>query len=151
MGRFADLCGEIAASLEEGVDELTLPPEVWDRLRGDWDEDDIEDAIALVRESLLQSELVDAADSLSGRLVELLGTYGAEAEFRKAESGEARLPFDALGQLARRVSRLEEVLEAFRDNPPDADAGFESLRQRLADYGIEAEMATDRAADAEEE
>jgi len=151
MGRFADLCGEIAASLEEGVDELTLPPEVWDRLRGDWEEDDIEDAIALVRESLLQSELIDAADSLSGRVVDLLATYGAPAEFAKAAAGEARLPLEAIGQIARRVARLEEVLEAFRDKPPEEAPGFDALRQRLADHGIEAEMSSGRDADAVDE
>src|SRR5687767_2008306 len=144
MGRFADLCGEVAASLEEGVEGLALPPEAWDRFRSDWAEEDIEDAIALVRESLMQSELVDAADSLSARLVEWLGVYGSPGTFATVESGEARLSVDILGQLARRVARLEEVLEAFRDNPPPDQAGFESLRRRLADHGIEAEMAAGR-------
>jgi len=151
MGRFADLCGEVAASLEEGVDELTLPPEVWDRLRSDWEEEDVEDAIALVRESLLQSELIDAADSLSARLVDLLAEYGTPEAFQKAGAGEARLSIEAIGQLARRVARLEEVLETFRDNPPDEHAGFQALRQRLADHGIEAEMASGRADDADED
>ena len=150
MGRFADLCGEVAASLEEGVEGLTLPPEAWDRFRADWDEDDVEDAIALVRESLMQSELVDAADSLSARLVEVLGTFGSPDAFKTAASGEARLSLDVIGQLARRVARLEEVLEAFRDNPPPDQTDFESLRRRLADHGIEAEMATGRAAGEDE-
>jgi hypothetical protein len=151
MGRFADLCGEVAASLEEGVDELTLPPEVWDRLRSDWEEEDVEDAIALVRESLLQSELVDAADSLSARLVDMLAAYGTPEAFQKVGAGEARLSIEAIGQLTRRVARLEEVLDTFRDNPPDEHAGFQALRQRLADHGIEAEMAAGRDADADEE
>lgn len=143
MGRFADLCGEVAASLEEGVEGLTLPPEAWDRFRGDWQEEDVEDAIALVRESLMQGELVDAADSLSARLVEILGTYGSPGAFQTITAGEARLSLEVVGQLARRVARLEEVLEAFRDNPPPEQTGFESLRRRLADHGIEAEMAAD--------
>ena len=53
-----------------------LPVEAWDRLREDWSDEDIEDALGLVRDSLLQGELVEAADSLSARLVELLGTWG---------------------------------------------------------------------------
>lgn len=147
MGRFADLCGEVAASLEEGVEGLTLPPEAWDRFRGDWEDEDIEDAMALVRESLMQSELVDAADSLNARLVEWLGTYGSPASFATVGSGEARLSLEVVGQLARRVARLEEVLEVFRDNPPPDQTGFESLRRRLADHGIEAEMGAGRSED----
>jgi len=146
MGRFADLCGEVAASLEEGVEGLTLPPEAWDRFRADWTDEDVEDAMALVRESLIQSELVDAADSLSARMVEMLGKYGGDAAFKNVEAGEARLSIEDLGQVTRRVARLEEVLEAFRDNPPPDDEGFESLRQRLANHGIEQEMAAGRGA-----
>jgi hypothetical protein len=145
MGRFADLCGEVAASLEEGVEGLTLPPEAWDRFRADWDDEDVEDALALVRESLMQSELVDAADSLSARMVEMLATFGSEAAFKQAEAGEGHLSIDTIGQVTRRVARLEEVLEGFRDTVPPPDPGFESLRRRLADHGIEAEMATGRA------
>jgi hypothetical protein len=144
MGRFADLCGEVAASLEEGVEGLTLPPEAWDRFRTDWTDEDVEDAISLVRESLIQSELVDAADSLSARMVELLGQFGAAAAFKKVEAGEAHLSVEDIGQVTRRVARLEEVLEAFRD-------GFESLRQRLADHGIEAEMAAGRESEGDDE
>jgi hypothetical protein len=151
MGRFADLCGEVAASLEEGVEGLTLPPEAWDRFRTDWTDEDVEDAISLVRESLIQSELVDAADSLSARMVELLGQFGAAAAFKKVEAGEAHLSVEDLGQVTRRVARLEEVLEAFRDNPPPPDEGFESLRQRLADHGIEAEMAAGRESEGDDE
>lgn len=149
MGRFADLCGEVAASLEEGTEGLTLPPEAWDRFRGDWEEDDVEDAIALVRESLIQSELVDAADSLSARMVELLSQFGTEGAFKKVEASGASVSVEDLGQITRRVARLEEVLEAFRENAPPADEGFESLRQRLADHGIEAEMAADTESDDE--
>ena len=151
MGRFADLCGEVAASLEEGVEGLTLPPEAWDRFRADWQEDDVEDALAIVRESLMQGELVDAADSLSARMVELLGTYGSETAFRQAEAGEARIDLESIGQVARRVARLEEVLEGFRDSAPPADPGFDSLRRRLADLGIESEMAAGRAGEDDDE
>src|SRR5712691_7329960 len=65
MGRIVDLCGEIAAAAEEGAEGLILPPEVWDRLRADWDDEDIEDAMGLVQDSLLQAELVESADSAS--------------------------------------------------------------------------------------
>jgi hypothetical protein len=67
MGRIADLCGEIAAAADEGPEGLVLPPDVWDRLRGDWSDADIEDGLAFVRDSLLQTELVDASSSSSGR------------------------------------------------------------------------------------
>jgi uncharacterized protein with von Willebrand factor type A (vWA) domain len=144
MGRFADLCGDVAASLEEGVEGLALPPDAWDRFRGSWDEEDIEDAIALVQESLLQSELIDAADSLSARMVELLGSFGNDEGFQKAAAGQATLTVDDLGQLARRVGRLEDVLETFRDVQPPENPEFERLRVRLADHGIEAEMALGR-------
>ena len=54
MGRFADLCGEVAAALEEDAtgSNLTLPPEAWDRFRTDWSEEDIEDAMGHVKYAL---------------------------------------------------------------------------------------------------
>ena len=90
MGRIVDLCGEVAAAADEGPDGLVLPVEAWDQLRQDWSDEDIEDALGLVRESLLQSELVEAADSLSARLVELLGTWGAEAAWARAAPARSR-------------------------------------------------------------
>ena len=75
MGRIVDLCGEIAAAVEEGSEGLFLPPDDWERLRQEWTDEDIEDALGFVRESLLQSELVESADSLSARLVEVLGQF----------------------------------------------------------------------------
>jgi hypothetical protein len=143
MGRIVDLCGEIAAESEEGPDGLVLSPEAWDRLRTDWSDEDIEDAMGLVKDSLLQGELVDAADSLSARLVDILGAFGGAATFREAAAGRALLSLEAIGQLARRVGRLEEVLESYREGKPPDRAGFEALRRRLADHGIEAEMGRD--------
>ena len=58
MGRIVDLCGEIAAAAEEGPEGLVLGPEMWDRLRDEWTDDDIEDALGLVRDSLMLGELV---------------------------------------------------------------------------------------------
>lgn len=144
MGRIVDLCGEIAAEAEEGPEGLVLSTEAWERLRTDWDDEDIEDAMSLVRDSLLQGELVEAADSLSARLVEVLGGFGESAAFKQAEAAGARIDLATMGHLARRVERLEEILEAYREGPPADRRGFDALRQRLADQGIEAEMSEGR-------
>ena len=136
MGRIVDLCGEIAAEAEDGPEGLVLPPDVWERLRSDWEDQDIEDALALVRDSLLQGELVEAADSLSARMVEVLGDFGDPAAFDRAQAGEARLSLEVIGHLARRVDRLEEILEVYRDDTPPDRRGFDALRQRLMDQGI---------------
>jgi len=141
MGRIVDLCGEIAAESEEGPEGLVLPPEAWDRLRDDWSDEDIEDALGLVRDSLLQGELVEAADSLSSRLVEILGGFGEAEAFGRAQAGQVPFTLETMGQLARRVDRLEEILEAYRDDRPPDRRGFDALRRRLIDQGIEKEMA----------
>lgn len=148
MGRIVDLCGEIAAAAEEGPDGLIVPPDVWERLRADWDDEDIEDALGLVHDSLLQAELVESADTLSARLVEVLGRFGDGDEFQKAAAGNGSLSFEAIGQITRRVARLEEILEAYREGAPPDRRGFDALQRRLADHGIEDEMEADREADA---
>jgi hypothetical protein len=149
MGRIVDLCGEIAAAAEEGPEGLVLPPDVWDRLRADdWEDEDIEDAMGLVHDSLLQAELVESADSLSARLVEVLGTLGDEASFRKVEQDAPPLSLEAIGQLARRVARLEEILEAYREGASPDRRGFDALQRRLADHGIEEEMTEGREEEA---
>jgi hypothetical protein len=140
MGRIVDLCSEIAASAEEGPEGLIIPIEVWERLRADWQDEDIEDALGLVHDSLLQGELVESADSLNSRLLEILGVFGDAAAFRGAGAGEGRISLETIGQLARRVARLEEVLDAYRDGASPDRRGFDALRRRLADQGIEAEM-----------
>jgi len=140
MGRILDLCGEIAAEAEDGPEGLVLSPEAWDRFRAQWSDEDIEDALAFVRDSLLQGELVAAADSLSARLVEILGGFGTSTSFEEAVEGRGHIAIEAISQLARRVDRLEEVLEPYRDWAPPDRHGFDSLRRRLADQGIEAEM-----------
>jgi len=148
MGRIVDLCGEIAAAAEEGPEGLILPPDVWERLRADWDDEDIDDALGLVHDSLLQAELVESADSLSARLVEVLGRFGDAGEFQKAAGDAGALTFEAIGQLTRRVARLEEVLEAYREGASPDRRGFDALQRRLADHGIEDEMQAGRAEDA---
>jgi hypothetical protein len=146
MGRFADLCGEVAASLEEDATGtgLTLPPEAWDRFRANWSEEDVEDAMGLVQESLMQDELVDAADSLSARMVDWLGDLGDPETWKDLEGGKGHLSVDVAGQITRRVARLEEALSRYRDTLPPENPGFEALRRRLADHGIEEEMGTAR-------
>ena len=140
MGRILDLCAEIASEAEEGEDGLVISPDAWDRFRQDWNDEDIEDAMALVKDSLLQSELAEAADSLSARLVDVLGDYGSAAAFQAVVAGKASQSVEILGQLARRVNRLEEILELFRDGTPPDRSAFDSLRRRLADHGLEAEI-----------
>jgi hypothetical protein len=145
MGRIVDLCGEVAAAADEGPDGLVLPAEQWEKLRGDWSDEDIEDALAFVKDSLLQSELVESADSLSSRLVELLGGWSDAQAWAAAVEGNAKLPLEVIGQLARRVDRLEEVLEAYRDDAGPNRSGFDALRRRLMDVGIEEAMRTPSA------
>ena len=147
MGRIVDLCGEVAAAAEEGPDGLILPPDVWERLRADWDDEDIDDALGLVHDSLLQAELVESADTLSARLVEVLGRFGDETGFQKASADNGTVSFEAIGQIARRVARLEEILEAYREGAPPDRRGFDALQRRLADHGIEEEMEAGREAD----
>jgi hypothetical protein len=109
-------------------------------LRDEWGDEDIEDALGLVHDSLLLGELVESADNLSLRLVELLGRFGEAAAFRQAEAGEARLSLEIIGQLARRVHRLEDILDAYREGAGPDRGGLEALRSRLIDQGIEEEM-----------
>jgi hypothetical protein len=147
MGRIADLCGEVAAAADEGADGLVLPVEAWDRLRDDWSDEDIEDALGFVRDSVLQSELVQAADSLSARLVELLGTWSDARSWAAAVEGHASVPLDVIGQLARRVDRVEEILEAYREGQGPDRGGFDALRRRLIDHGIEQYMGAEDESD----
>jgi hypothetical protein len=149
MGRIVDLFGEVAAEAEEGPEGLVLSPDAWDRLREEWQDEDIEDALSLVHESLLQGELVESADSLSARLVEALGAFGQEAAFREAEAGRGALDLQVIGHLARRTARMEDILELFREGAPPDRQGFDELQRRLADHGIEAEM--DEGRDGEED
>jgi hypothetical protein len=143
MGRIADLCGEIAAASEIGPDGLVLAPDMWDRLRAEWSDAEIEDALGLVRESLMLNELVESADSLNARLMDVLGAYGDARSFKKLEEGEAVVGIEAVGQLARRVSRLEEILEVYRDGGAPDRSAFLALQHRLAEYGLEDEPDED--------
>jgi len=135
--------GEVAAAADEGPEGLVLAPEAWDRLRGEWSDADIEDALDFVRDSLMQSELVEAADNVSARLVELLGTWGEAREWTAAVEGHASISVDVIRQLAHRLDRLEEALESFRDQKGPDRRAFDALQRRLLDQGIEDDMRPD--------
>lgn len=143
MGRIVDLFSEVAAEADVGAGGIVLPPDAYERLREEWEDEDIEDALKLVHETLLQGELVESADSLSARMVDVLGEFGSPTGFQLAQSGEAVLSLETIGQLARRVNRLEEVLESYRDDAPPDRRAFDALRRRLMDVGIEEEMGAD--------
>ena len=137
MGRIVDLCGEIAAAAEEGPDGLVLAPDMWDQLREEWNDEEIEDALGLVRDSLMLAELVEASDSLSARLVDILGAYSDPKAFRLVEAGEATINLETVGQLARRVARLEDILEGYREGRGPDHTSFDALQERLAVHGLE--------------
>jgi hypothetical protein len=143
MGRIAELCSEIVEMAEERGEGLVLSPDAWDRLRDEFTDEEIEDALGLVHDSQLLADLIESADSLSARLLELLGAFGEAAAFRRAEAGEARLPLEAIGQLVRRVDRLEGILEAYREGSPPDRRGFDALQRRLADVGIASDEGFD--------
>jgi hypothetical protein len=143
MGRIANLCGEVAEAAEEGPHGLVLPPEAWERLRKDWSDEDIEDAFGLVKDSWLQSDLVEASDSLSARLVEVLGAWGDAKAWAAAVEGHASISIDVIRQLAHRLDRLEEILDAYREEKGPDRRGFDELQRRLMDQGIEDEMRPD--------
>jgi len=140
MGRIVDLCGEVAAAADEGPEGLVLPLDAWDRLRAEWPDEDIEDALGFVKDSILHSELVESADSLSARLVELLGTWGEANAWAAAVEGRATIPIDVIRQVAHRLDRLEEVLDLCRDQKGPDRRGFDRLQRRLMDQGIEDDM-----------
>jgi len=78
----------------------------------------------------------------------VLGSWGDAKAWAAAVEGHASVPLDVIGQLARRVDRVEEILEAYRDDRGPDRKGFDELRRRLMDHGIETEMESSRAEDA---
>jgi hypothetical protein len=94
---------------------------------------------------------VESADSLSCRLLDVLGEFGEAAAFRRAEAGQGVVSIEVISQLARRVARLEEVLEVYRDWTPPDRKRFDALRRRLMDLGIEKEMHRDDNDDEEQD
>ena len=140
MGRIVDLISEVASEADFGPEGVELPADAYERLRSQWDEEEIDDARALVHDRMLQDELVECADSLSARLLDVLGAFGSASGFRRAQEGGAVISLEVIGQLARRVARLEEVLESYREDAPPDRRGFDELRKRLMNLGIEEEM-----------
>jgi hypothetical protein len=140
MGRIGDLCTEIAATADETDDGLVLPAEAREQLRGEWSDADIEDALALVAAQSLQNDLVEAADSMCARLLELLGTWGEARGWTAAVEGHASVSIDVIRQLAHRLDHLERILERCRDEKGPDRRGFDALQRRLMDHGIEEEM-----------
>ena len=136
MGRFAELCVDVAAEADAGPDGLVLPQEAIERLReSGWVDGDIEDALEFVHATFVQDELIEAADSLSGQLVELLGALDDDARFAEAAAGRARLSLDAIRGLTRRVVRIESVLAPLREGSAVDSTAVERLGRRLVDEG----------------
>lgn len=141
MGRIVDLVTEVAAAADEQGSRLTLSPDAWDRLRDDWGDDEIEDALALAQANFEHQAVVEAADTVSARVIEVLSVFSSEPEFRRAAQGDSPVTTDSLSTLARCVSYLEEALGAVRDAPGPDREKLDALLERLANLGIEDEMA----------
>ncbi len=141
MGRIVELITDVAASADEEGTNLTLPMVDFDRLRDDWGDDEIEDALALAQTAFHHEAVNEAADSLCARVIEILGTFADEKRFASCSEPGAPLPVEALANLARSVAYLEEALSLVRDAPPPDLGLFNKLLERLANRGIEAEMA----------
>lgn len=140
MGRIVELITDVAASADEAGASLTLSAGDFDRLRDDWGDDEIEDALALAQTAFHHEAVNEAADSLSARVIEVLGTFADEKRFAGCADPEAPLNTETLAQLARSVSYLEEALALVRDAPAPDRSRFDQLMERLANRGIEAEM-----------
>jgi hypothetical protein len=145
MGRVADLLGAVAAAAEEGGEGLALRPEDRALLLEGWSDSDIDDALSLVQDSLMLGELVEAADTLTERLMTVLSAFAGAEAFEEAQAGGGRVPLEAIAHLARNLDWLDEVLSVYRDGSGPDRRGFEALRARLAESGIEAQMSADRA------
>lgn len=140
MGRIANLLGAVAASAEEGAEGLDLP--IGDRavLLDDWAEDDIEDALGLVRDSLLLGELVESAGAVSERLLDTLSPLSKESAFSDAKRSGLTVAIGEIGHFARELERLEEILDVLGDGASRDRSALELLRRRLIDLDIENEM-----------
>lgn len=141
MGRIVELITDVAASADEEGVNLTLPMVDFDRLRDDWGDDEIEDALALAQTAFHHEAVNEAADSLCARVIEVLGTFADEKRFASCSEPGSPMPVESLAHLARSVAYLEEALSLVRDAPPPDLTLFNKLLERLANRGIEAEMA----------
>ncbi len=143
MGRIVDLCVAVAAAGDDGPEGLVLPPQTREQFLQEWEDEDIDDALSLANGFNRQSDLVEATDSLSARLLAVLGAYGEEKAFAEAVKGEATIDLDVIRQLTHRLDHLEEILDVFRDEEAPDRQGFDALQRRLIDQGIEDEMRPD--------
>ena len=141
MGRIVELITDVAASADEAGVNLSLPPVDFDRLRDDWGDDEIEDALALAQTAFHHEAVNEAADSLSARVIEVLGLFADDKRFAACDAADAVITTEILAQLARSVSYLEEALSLVRDAPPPNRELFDKLLEKLANRGIEDEMA----------
>ena len=146
MGRLLELITDVAAAADEQGTSLVLSAGDFDRLRDDWGDDEIEDALLLAQTAFHHEAVNEAADSLSARVIEILGTFADEKRFQGAGEDGAPLGHEALAQLARSVSYLEEALALVRDAPAPDRALFDKLLERLVNRGIEDEMAVPEVA-----
>jgi len=140
MGRIVELITDVAASADEEGTKLNLPMADFDRLRDDWGDDEIEDALALAQTAFHHEAVNEAADSLSARVIEVLGMFADEKRFASCSDPDALIHVETLAHLARSVNYLEEALSLVRDAPPPDNTLFNKLLERLANRGIEAEM-----------
>jgi hypothetical protein len=140
MGRLVELITDVAASADEEGTKLSLSASDFDRLRDDWGDDEIEDALALAQTAFHNEAVNEAADSLSARVIEVLGTFADAQRFAATKEKDALIGTETLAQLARSVAYLEEALSLVRDAPPPDQTLFNQLLERLANRGIEEEM-----------
>ena len=149
MGRVADLCGDVAAAAEEGPEGLVLPLEAWDKLRDEWWDEEIEDALGLVKDSCCNGT------RRGGRQPQRASrgaarTWGEAKAWAAAVEGHAAIPLAAIRQLAHRLDRLEEILELYRDRKGPDHRRVDKLQRHLIDQGIEKDMRPDWEQDADE-
>ena len=130
MGRIVDLCGEIAAAAEEGPDGLDPPARrLGPAARGLGRRGHRGRAGPRPRQP--------APGGAGGvrRQPELAPGRGAgrasatTATSSRRSRGQGALSLEAIGQLARRVARLEEILEAYREGAPPDRRGFDALQR----------------------
>lgn len=147
MGRIIELITDVAAAADEQGSKLSLPMEAWDQLRDDWGDDEIGDALTLAQATFEQQAVSDAADAVSARVIDILSAFADEKEFQKVVNGESAISLTALSSLMRGVDYLEEMLDVVRDAPGPERKDFDRLKKRMADVGIETEMAAGKASD----
>ncbi|MEO8499793.1 MAG: hypothetical protein ABI565_02675, partial [Vicinamibacteria bacterium] len=104
MGRIVELITDVAASADEQGVDLKLPHSDFDRLRDDWGDDEIEDALALAQTAFHHEAVNEAADSLSARVIEVLGLFADPKRFVACGEPGAPLSHEVLAQLARSVA-----------------------------------------------